>query len=46
MTWYLVGLLASGSLWLLWSARWVRPEEDLGSVSSEWLAEYRQDGES
>jgi hypothetical protein len=31
---------------LLWFSRWVHRDEELGSVSAQWLSEYRQNHES
>jgi hypothetical protein len=31
---------------LLWFSRWFHREEEMGSVSAQWLAEYRQNHES
>ena len=31
---------------LLWASRWFHHTEDLGYVSAQWLAEYRQNHES
>ena len=31
---------------LLWFFRWFHREEDMGSVSAQWLFEYRQNEES
>ena len=31
---------------LLWFSRWFHREEDMGSVSAQWLFEYRQNEES
>jgi hypothetical protein len=43
VTW-LVGLLVvSAIIVLLWLSRWRHREEEMGSVSGQWLAEYRQD---
>jgi len=40
-------LLGSGlALGLLWLSRSFHPDATLGTVSSEWLAEYRQNHES
>ena len=44
MTILIVLLLAVGSI--LWFSRWFHRDEDMGSVSAQWLAEYRQNHES
>jgi hypothetical protein len=44
MTIFVVLSLAVGSF--LWVTRWVHREEEMGSVSAQWLAEYRQNHES
>jgi hypothetical protein len=43
LMWIIIGLL-SGVILLLWYS--LHREEALGAVSTEWLAEYRQDHES
>jgi hypothetical protein len=44
LMWILIGVL-SGVGTVLWLLRPLRQKEDLGTVSAEWLAEYRQDTE-
>jgi hypothetical protein len=40
----LVGaLIAAAIIFVLWLSRRRHREEELGSVSGQWLAEYRQD---
>ena len=45
MMWILIGL-ALAVITLLWLSGWLRHEQDLGSVSGQWLAEHRQNHES
>jgi hypothetical protein len=44
MTILIVLSLGVGSL--LWFSRWFHREEEMGSVSAQWLSEYRQNHES
>jgi hypothetical protein len=43
--WIIVGLIAGVVLLVRWFRSFHR-NEDLGAVSGQWLAEYRQDHES
>jgi hypothetical protein len=46
MSWILIGLGVPGLIVVLGLSRWFRHEQDLGSVSGQWLAEHRQNHES
>ena len=46
MTWIIIGIGLPLVLVVLWFARWFNHEEDMGSVSGQWLAEHRQNHES
>ena len=46
MTWFIIFLFPSGILWLVWLSKWRdREQQRLGVLSSQWLAEYRQNQE-
>lgn len=44
--WIIIGLVVVGVVFLLSLSRWFHREEDLGTVSGQWLAEHRQAHES
>jgi hypothetical protein len=46
VTWFAIGMFGAGITWLLWSSLGFHREDELGAVSSQWLAEYRQNHES
>jgi hypothetical protein len=45
MTWILIGLGVAGVSMLLSLSKWSHREEEMGAVSRQWLAEYRQNHE-
>lgn len=44
--WLIIGVTFAGVLIPVWLLRWMYREDQMGSVSGQWLAEYRQDHES
>lgn len=45
MTWILIALGVPSVVTLLWFSRKSHREEEMGAVSRQWLAEYRQNHE-
>jgi hypothetical protein len=45
MTWILIGFGVAGVAMLLSLSKWSHREEEMGAVSRQWLAEYRQNHE-
>jgi predicted outer membrane lipoprotein len=43
VTWLIALLIACAIAILFGLSRWRHGDEDMGSVSSQWLAEYKQD---
>jgi hypothetical protein len=39
--WIILGLLVAVVVSLVWWSRWFHREAEMGSVSSQWLAEHR-----
>jgi len=46
VAWFIAALILAAIMILLWLSRWRHRDEDMGSVSGQWLAEYRQDRNS
>jgi hypothetical protein len=44
--WLIIGVTFAGVFIPVWLLRWMYREDQMGSVSGHWLAEYRQDHES
>ena len=45
MTWIIIGFGVPGAIAVMWLSRRYRHDQDLGSVSGQWLAEHRQNHE-
>ncbi len=46
MLWLIVGVIVTSGVVPFCLSRWAYRQDDMGSVSGQWLAEYRQDHES